>query len=349
MPGKKPRPPQQLDLFGETPTRAKPPRLAPTPPPAPESPVRESGPTAAEREVVSSLTDAALLETVGSGSMRLRLAAIEEVGRRRSAGAIPALARVCRLFMGYGADEMIPEQIAAVEVIAAIGGHCAAPAIAEIIDEQVIVGPGLVQALDAAAQLGSRLAHDVLLSLLRSDDAAVRAASCRLVRGRPEEVAQLRLMLADRSPLARLAAACRLGSLGHEEARPALLAAAALSPTLEVIEGLAGVIDADTVVSLGRVARLAPEWRGAILEVLEDCELPSAAKVAAGLRAAVGLRHVHALVPGLLHDAGEPGAERRPLWLTTLPAVSMARIGAELGYRTKAGSQVQHLLGYERR
>ena len=109
----------------------------------------------------------------------------------------------------------------------------------------MIIGPGLVIARDAAARLGSRLSHEVLLSLLRSDDTVVRTASCRLVRGRPEEVAQLRLTLAERSPQVRLAAACRLGSLGHEEARPALLAAAALSPTLEVIEGLAGVIDAD--------------------------------------------------------------------------------------------------------
>jgi len=186
--------------------------------------------------------------------------------------------------MGYGAEEIIPEQIAAVEAIAAIGGHGAAPALAEIIDEQVIVGPGLVNALVIAARLGARLAHDVVLSLLRSDDATVRVVSCRLVRGRPEEVAQARLMLVDRSPQVQLAAACCLGSLGYEDARPALLAAVELSPTLEVIEGLAGVLDADTVVRLGRVARLAPEWREAIREVLEDCELPSAAKVAAGLR-----------------------------------------------------------------
>lgn len=91
-------------------------------------------------------------------------------------------------------------------------------------------------------------------------------------------------MLVDRSPQVRLAAACRLGALGHEDVRPALLAAADECPTLEVIEGLAGVIDPDTVVRLGRVARLAPEWREAILEVLEDCDLPSAAKVASGLR-----------------------------------------------------------------
>ena len=126
MAAKKPRPPQQLDLFSETPTPGKPPRRVSPHPPAPESALQESGPTAAEREVITSLTDDALLETVGSGPMRLRLAAIKEVGRRRSAGAIPPLARVCRLFMGFGAEEMIPEKIAAVEAFAAIGGHGAA-------------------------------------------------------------------------------------------------------------------------------------------------------------------------------------------------------------------------------
>ncbi len=284
MPGKKPRPPQQLDLFGAPPTRGKPPRLTPPPPPVPESPLEESGPSDAEREVVSSQTDDALLETIGSGPMQLRLAAISEIGRRGSANAIPALASVCRRFMGYGDEQIIPEQIAAVEAIAAIGGRGAAPALAEIIDEQVIVGPGLVNALVIAARLGARLAHDVVLSLLRSDDVTVRTVSCRLVHGRPEEVAQARLLLVDRSPQVQLAAACCLGSLGYEDARPALLAAVELSPTLEVIEGLAGVIDTDTVVRLGRIARQAPEWREAILEVLENCELPSAARVAAGLR-----------------------------------------------------------------
>ena len=287
MPGKKQSPPQQLELFGKLQTEGKSPRKASARPPVPASTahrIQATKPTSAQREAVSSIPDEALMEAVSGNPKRLRLAAIEEVGRRRIAGAVPALALVCRQLMGHGADEIVPEQIAAVEALAAIGGRGSAAAMAELIDEQVIVGPGLLDALVAAAGLGSVLAQDVMPSLLRSDDADIRAAACRLVRGRPGEVAQVRLMLDDRSPQVRLAAACCLGSLGHEDVRPALLAAADSSPTHEVIEGLAGVIDADTVVRLGRIARLAPEWREAIVEVLEDCDLPTAAKVAAGLR-----------------------------------------------------------------
>ena len=287
MPGKKPRPPQQLDLFAKEQTRGKPPRLAsprPPPPAAPQSTTEDSIATDAERAAVASMTDATLIVSINAEPLGLRLVAIEEIGRRRSVEAVPALARGCRLFMGLSDAEIVPEQIAAIEALAAIGGREAALALAEIIDEQVMVGPGLLNALVAAARLGSVLAHEAMISLFRSDDDAIRAAACRLVRGRPGEVAQIRLMLTDRSPRVRLAAACCLGGLGHQDVRPALLAAADLSPTLEVIEGLAGVIDSDTVVRLGRVARLAPEWREAILAVLDDCDLPSATKIAAGLR-----------------------------------------------------------------
>ena len=282
MAGKKPGPPEQLDLFG-----GREARLASTrsPPPEPKTAkVQLASSPRDERGAVTSMSDDDLIGTLTSMPKQLKLAAMAEIGRRRITGAVPTLARVCRLFMGHGTDVIVPEQIAAIEALTAVGSRESALSLTELIDEQVIIGPNLLNALVAAADLGSVLAHDVMASLLHSDDTAIRVAACRLVRGRREEMAQVRLMLVDRSPEVRLAAACCLGSLGHEDVRPTLLAAADRSPSLEVIEGLAGVIDAETVVRLGRIARLAPEWREAILSVLDDCDLPSAAKVAAGLR-----------------------------------------------------------------
>ena len=202
MPAKKPRPPQQLDLFGETPTRGKPPRLVSPPPPAPESALQESRPTSSEREVITSLTDDALLEPVGSGPMRLRLAVIEEVGRRRSAGAIPALARVCRLFMGYGAEEMIPEQIAAVEAIAAIGGHgrpshlkppqspVPSVSMSEQQANQALIEPLIGETIDAAATgtLAQRQTNDLTNAFRTTSVAGASQSWVRAQQGRMERI-----------------------------------------------------------------------------------------------------------------------------------------------------------------
>src|SRR5438874_5100369 len=50
-----------------------------------------------------------------------RLAA--EAGRRRLAGGVPALAELCLRFAGFGVDRLVPEQAAAIEGLAVIGGR----------------------------------------------------------------------------------------------------------------------------------------------------------------------------------------------------------------------------------
>ena len=154
------------------------------------------------RKVITSLTDDALLEPVGSGPMRLRLAVIEEVGRRRSAGAIPALAQVCRLFMGYGAEEMIPEQIAAVEAIAAIGGHgrpshlkppqspVPSVSMSEQQANQALIEPLIGEAIDAAATgtLAQRQTNDLTNAFRTTSVAGASQSWVRAQQDRMERI-----------------------------------------------------------------------------------------------------------------------------------------------------------------
>ena len=54
------------------------------------------------------------------------MALAAEAGRRRLAAAVPSLETLCRRFSGFGIDRMVPEQAAALQALAAIGGREAA-------------------------------------------------------------------------------------------------------------------------------------------------------------------------------------------------------------------------------
>jgi hypothetical protein len=84
--------------------------------------------------------------------MRLRWPRRLEVGSSRP--RFPPL-RPSNRFTGFGADRPVPEQIAAVQALAAIGGSGAAQAVARMLTRKVILGPGLKVAVGAAAQLKS--------------------------------------------------------------------------------------------------------------------------------------------------------------------------------------------------
>jgi hypothetical protein len=53
---------------------------------------------------------------------------------------------VCRRFRGLGVDQEIPEQVAALDALATIGGREAAQAVMRMIVGQVVQGPGLKSA-----------------------------------------------------------------------------------------------------------------------------------------------------------------------------------------------------------
>src|SRR5260370_42289550 len=108
--------------------------------------------------------------------MRLRLPRRPEAGSRKLTSAVPALESLCNRFTGFGADRPVPEQIAALQALAAIGGPGAGQAVARLLTRRVILGPGLKVAVAAAAQLKSAVPPAGQPVLLRHDDPSLRAA-----------------------------------------------------------------------------------------------------------------------------------------------------------------------------
>ena len=96
------------------------------------------------------LDDPALIAAIPAAGLADALALAAEAGSRKLASAVPALEGLCNRFTGFGADRPVPEQIAAVQALAAIGGPGAAQAVARLLTRKVILGPGLKVAVGAA-------------------------------------------------------------------------------------------------------------------------------------------------------------------------------------------------------
>src|SRR5258708_129836 len=77
---------------------------------------------------IEGLDDAALVAAIPESSLSDSSMLAAEAGRRRLAAAIPALAALCRRFAGFGIDRAVPEQAAALQALAMIGGRDAAHA-----------------------------------------------------------------------------------------------------------------------------------------------------------------------------------------------------------------------------
>ena len=183
----------------------------------------------------ATLDDAALIAAIPTAGLSDAPALAAEAGSRKLASAVPALEGLCNRFTGFGADRPIPEQIAAVQALAAIGGPGAARAIARLLTRRVILGPGLKVAVGAAAQLKSSLPPAVQSALLRHDDPSVRADACRCARATPEIVSVLIDLLEDLHEPVAIAAALALGRMSRPEARPLLLRLLLMTPTVEAI------------------------------------------------------------------------------------------------------------------
>ena len=167
------------------------------------------------------LDDAALIAALpGCGVADCRDVAAE-AGRRRLVAAVPALEALCRRFKGFGVDHAIPEQTAALQALATIGGGAAA-AVSRIIVDGVAQGPGLVSAVGAAARLGCSLPAGTLSVLLRHAEPRIAADACRCTRRSPEVVSRLLDLLNDLNDIVARAAACALGRCARVEARPML-------------------------------------------------------------------------------------------------------------------------------
>ena len=264
---------RQLDLFsaaGFTPDRAEPEiggwvRLGP-----------------------STLSDAALIEALPGAGLRDAPALAEEAGRRKLVAAVPALGALCRRFKGFGRHAAVAEQIASLAALARIGGREAADVVGRVIAEDVVQGPGLPAAVAAAAALGSRLPTEIVLACLQHPNPAVRADACRSAVRSDEAVAVLIDLLDDLHDSVTAIAACALGRMGRDEASPRLIRLLADTPSPDAIDAFARIADDDGAVLLGRLASTHPDMAAAVLEALDESDLPRAALVAAGVRRRLG-------------------------------------------------------------
>jgi hypothetical protein len=232
------------------------------------------------------LDDAALIVAIEKASQHQCLALAHEAGSRRLAAAIPALEKLCRRFTGFGLDHAVREQMAALEGLQMVGGVAAAAAVARLIGERTIVGPGLARAVAAAAGLGAKLPNSVLVALLQHPSPEIRADACRCAHGGAEVLALIRELTTDLNTPIAAAAACALARSGQVEVRPALVRLLHTHPTAEVVTALAEIADDDCLVLLGRVGRSRPDLADIVIDSLEGTDRPRAAPIAAALRRA---------------------------------------------------------------
>jgi len=242
---------------------------------------RPSPPSFGRASAAADLADQALIDAIPKANLADGTALAAEAGRRRLAVAVPALAALCRRFVGFGADRLVPEQAAALEALAAIGGRDAAQAVSRMIVQGVVQGPALNPALKAAAQLRSALPADVLRSLLRHPNPAIRAHACRCARRSPELISVMIDLLGDLNQAVARSAACALGQMGRSEARSMLARLLREQPTEEVIDAVSSIADEECLVALGRIARSAPALSAAALNALEGIEHPRAGAIKA--------------------------------------------------------------------
>jgi HEAT repeat protein len=234
------------------------------------------------------LDDAALINALRYSRLGEARRLSGEAVHRGLTTAVPALEELCRRFKGFELRAAVPEQQAALEALAALGGRDAAAAVSRMLATGVVQGPGLSVALDAAARLGCRLPADSVLIWMRHDEPEVRAAACRCARSSAQAVALLRELMGDLHDEVAEAATLALGRMGRDEARPNLLRMLGNDPTPEVVEAIANVATADDVVVLGRLAVTRPELADAAIEALETIDTPRASAAANAARKLLG-------------------------------------------------------------
>jgi hypothetical protein len=206
-----------------------------------------------------------------------------EVGERRLSAAVPALTALCNRFVGYGASAVVPEQVAALQALGAIGGQKAAHAVSNLIAKNIVQGPTLVTALTVASQLGVVLPGDVALHLLRDPESSVRSAACGCVRAGHEIFAELVSMMVDPNAEVVIASACALGRMGRTEALGHLKRHLLERPSLRIVDALGRVADDDAVVLLARTGRARRELTESVISALEEIESPRALSAADAL------------------------------------------------------------------
>jgi HEAT repeat protein len=245
----------------------------------------------------AALSDAELIAAIPEAGIGECHTLACEAARRRLAAGVPALKTLCLRHAGFGGERVVPQQAAAVDALAAIGGREASRAIGDLVRRGAVGGPGLKLAVAAAARLDSPLPEEIVANLLRHDDPQTRAAAARCARTWPRTTPILIELLDDLHREVSIAAACALGQMGRPEARILLLRALCDEPSAEIIDAAAGVGDEESIVLLGRTAAIRPDLTPTVLEALETVEHPLAAKVAMRIRAAEDRNAVRSGIP----------------------------------------------------
>jgi hypothetical protein len=199
------------------------------------------------------------------------------------------LVALCNRFVGFGVDCRVPEQIATLDALGAIGGPEASRSVRQMIVKGIVQGPNLVAALIAASRPDVKLNPDVALPFLRHAEPSVRAAACACVRAGGDIVATLIELLTDLNGEVGIAAACALGGMGRVEALNLLKRCLIEKPSPRVIEALAGVADEEAIVFLGRLGRKRPELANSVLSALDEIDHAKATVTALGLRSWLSL------------------------------------------------------------
>lgn len=229
--------------------------------------------------VAADLDDAALVAAIPWAGLAAAPALAAEAGRRRLTIAVPALEQLCRRFAGFGLERAVPEQIAALQALACIGGSEAAQAVARLIAKGIVQGPTRKVAVNVAGRLRAALPVETALALLRDGDPAVRADACRCAGPWPAHLEVLRELADDGDGDVRIAAACALGRLGRREARPALARLLRDAPSAEVVEAIPAIADEDCIILLGRIGRSRPALADAARDALEMIDHPRARQI----------------------------------------------------------------------
>ena len=97
-----------------------------------------------------------------TGDSRGLLTLIAEVERRREATAAPFLVRVCRRHAGFDRSRVIPEVVAALNALTAVGAADAAPAILRLVEQGALGHASVAAALRYFASVRYRPAAVLL-------------------------------------------------------------------------------------------------------------------------------------------------------------------------------------------
>jgi len=248
--------------------------------------IAEPDPTPVSTVAAGSLSDAALIAAIPNAGQSTCRGLAQEAARRKLVAAIPALEALCRRFKGFGLHHTVAEQAAALQAIAAIGDAEAVAVIRRMIVEDVVAGPGLAEAVRAAATLRCVLPEETAAALLRHADPAIRAHACRCTSRTEQSAALLASLLEDLNPGVAAEAAKALARMGRPDGRAWLLRLLAQQPDAELLAAIAAVADDECTVLIGRIARSHPSLREAAVEALESIETPRASAVLASLERA---------------------------------------------------------------